>query len=591
MPKPFKPTRPFPLPANAELVDVAGKPHVRLRDRGKPVLYPLTKDRSKYLKPAKRWYFDLRDESGTVRRMKGFADLKATEQLAAEMERKASRVRSGFTDPTEEHARRPLAEHLKDYAAHLEAKGDNPKHVRDTVARCESLFAGCEFVFPLDADSGKAAEWLSARRRDGVPTVLLAGVDVFTPSEAAAALGVTRSALGRSLRRHRLVAAGNGKARRIPRATLELLAAAAARGVGPATANHYIRAVRGFFRWLVKVKRIGSNPLDTLTLVNAAVDVRRSRRELTADELNKLFIATRASTYTFRGLTGEDRFFLYMLAAGTGFRASALASLTPTAFDLNAVSPTVTLTARSNKSRKTKMQPVPPDIAAAFRDYLTGKPANVRIWGGTWAKDCRGAEMLRGDLQASGISYAVEGPEGPEYADFHALRHSFLTLGGRSGIDLRTLQELAGHSDPILTARYCHRRLYDLAGAVEKLPNLVPTTEADGATELPLRLAGTGGAKSAVPDAVTGGVQGHLSAPSGNLRVVGAIPIDASQTLEKTGAGASQHRPASLRTSAPSRARTEDPLIKSLQFTIRGHKSVTLHIAPSALRFRRFRPF
>ena len=47
--------------------------------------------------------------------------------------------------------------------------------------------------------------------------------------------------------------------------------------------------------------------------------------------------------------------------------------------------------------------------------------------------------MLRTDLDAAGIPYTVEGPEGPEYADFHALRHSYLTLGGRSGIDLRTL--------------------------------------------------------------------------------------------------------------------------------------------------------
>src|SRR5262249_44214455 len=60
------------------------------------------------------------------------------------------------------------------------------------------------------------------------------------------------------------------------------------------------------------------------------------------------------------------------------------------------------------------------------------------------------------------------------FADFHALRHTYLTLGGRAGIDLRTLQELAGHSTPTLTTRYSHRRLYDLAGAVEKLPRLLP---------------------------------------------------------------------------------------------------------------------
>ncbi len=120
------------------------------------------------------------------------------------------------------------------------------------------------------------------------------------------------------------------------------------------------------------------------------------------------------------------------------------------------------------------MQPLPSDVAELLRDYLADKPAGQPVWGGTWAKDYKGAEMLRADLEAAGIPYSVEGPDGPLFADFHALRHTYLTLGGRAGIDLRTLQELAGHSTPNLTARYSHRRLYDLAGAVEKLPRLLP---------------------------------------------------------------------------------------------------------------------
>src|SRR5262249_49786078 len=61
---------------------------------------------------------------------------------------------------------------------------------------------------------------------------------------------------------------------------------------------------------------------------------------------------------------------------------------------------------------------------------------------------------------------------------------------GRAGIDLRTLQELAGHSTPALTARYSHRRLHDLAGAVEKLPRLLPEPDA-GAEADGLRATGT----------------------------------------------------------------------------------------------------
>ncbi len=61
------------------------------------------------------------------------------------------------------------------------------------------------------------------------------------------------------VKRHNLTATGNGKARRLPRATVEALVLKQAKGCGPATTNHYIRAVRGFFRWLVRAKRIGSN--------------------------------------------------------------------------------------------------------------------------------------------------------------------------------------------------------------------------------------------------------------------------------------------------------------------------------------------
>ena len=80
--------------------------------------------------------------------------------------------------------------------------------------------------------------------------------------------------------------------------------------------------------------------------------------------------------------------------------------------------------------------------------------------------------MIRMDLAEVGIPYVVEGTHGPEYADFHALRHSYLTLLGRSGVDLRTAQLLAGHSSPVLTARYTHRNRDELSGAVAKLPML-----------------------------------------------------------------------------------------------------------------------
>ena len=560
MPKPFKPDRACPIPPDAERVDVDGRPHVRLRVKGKAVVYPITKDGTKYLRPAKRWYFNLREADGTIRRVKGSTDYKATEQLALELERKVGRIKSGFSDPAEEHLRRPLADHLKDYAAVLEAKGGTAEHARKTSARISTMLTGSGFCFLRDVDAGKAAEWLNALRCPSI--VAIPAGDSFRPSEAARILGTTRAAVQNAVKRHQLEATGNGKARRLPRTTVEALVERSARGTSPATINHYVRAVRAFFRWLTRSKRIGSNPLETLGFTDARTDVRHARRELTADELQRLFRAAQESNRSFRGLTGSDRFHLYLAAAGTGFRANALANLTPANFDLNTPSPTVTMATRFNKARRLKVQPLPVDVADALRKYLAGRPEKARVWGGTWHASGRMAEMLRIDLDAAGIPYAVEGPDGPEYADFHALRHTYLTMGGRSGIDLRTLQELAGHSTPELTARYSHRRLYDLAGAVDKLPGLVPSQPVN----TPLRMTGTddvGALKSAPPGALAGGISPPQTASISTSEIIGSIPADMTKGLENKGNGTDLHRLASINTDGPARIRTENQGIMS----------------------------
>ncbi len=245
MPKPYKVFSTRQLPPEADIVEHEGKPHVRMKERGKSVFYRVTKDGTKYLRPSKRWYFDIPDANGKPERVKGFADLKATEQLATEKARKAERVRSGFSDPGEEHALRPLCEHLKDYAAALEQKGDTPGHVKKTAALVSAMFAGAGFVYPRDVDAAKAAEWLNALRRDRRPVELPAGVERFTPKAAATLLGITTKAVGKNLKRRGLTGTGQGKARRITRAAIETLALAAARGVGPEQCNHYAQGSKG----------------------------------------------------------------------------------------------------------------------------------------------------------------------------------------------------------------------------------------------------------------------------------------------------------------------------------------------------------
>ena len=56
-------------------------------------------------------------------------------------------------------------------------------------------------------------------------------------------------------------------------------------------------------------------------------------------------------------------------------------------------------------------------------------------------------------------------------ADFHALRHSFISNLVRAGVSPKVAQQLARHSTIALTMdRYAHTAMGDLSAGVESLP-------------------------------------------------------------------------------------------------------------------------
>jgi hypothetical protein len=164
---------------------------------------------------------------------------------------------------------------------------------------------------------------------------------------------------------------------------------------------------------------MADNPLAHLAGGNVKLDRRHDRRALPSEELAAVLRAALASDKTFRGLTGRDRHSLYLTAMSSGFRADEVACLQPGLFDLDGDPATVTLPAANAKNRRQATQPLPPDAVEAPRGSLSGRPAGQPVWPGTWPE--KAAEMLRIELDACGIPYATDGPDGPLYADFHAV--------------------------------------------------------------------------------------------------------------------------------------------------------------------------
>jgi hypothetical protein len=91
------------------------------------------------------------------------------------------------------------------------------------------------------------------------------------------------------------------------------------------------------------------------------------------------------------------------------------------------------------------------------------------------------AAMLRADLKAAGIVYR---DENGRVADFHCLRHSFITNLASGGIHPKVAQTLARHSTIGLTMdRYTHQYAGDEVAALDVLPDLdAPTIETAKAT-------------------------------------------------------------------------------------------------------------
>ena len=307
----------------------------------KPIVRVDPKTGEKKTTKSKKWWGRYRASNGKERRVPLAADKTAAQAMLNDLVRKAEREAAGLIDPTDDHAKRPLKQHIADYRRHLTAKGNTTSHIKLTISYIEKVVAGCKFRSIRDLSPSRVTSWLADLRSEG-----------------------------RGLR----------------------------------TSNAYLAAIKGFSRWLVRDGRLTEDRLAHVAALNTKVDLRHERRTLKPAEISKLIAAAKTGK-KFRSLTGPDRAMLYHLAVTTGLRASELASLTPRSFDLGGDPPTVAVEAGYSKHRRRDvlLRADVADAMNEYLSSRQLRD-DERLWMGSWSRK-GSAIMIRKDLAAANIAY------------------------------------------------------------------------------------------------------------------------------------------------------------------------------------------
>lgn len=201
-------------------------------------------------------------------------------------------------------------------------------------------------------------------------------------------------------------------------------------------------ALRRYFTW---ARRMGVVEIDPAASLRAPSGEGRLPRVLDGAELQKILEPGELLVGEAQWRRRRDDAVLEMLY-GSGLRVSELCSVDIDNIDLKRH--LVTVWGKGGKQRQ-----VPMSVAGVetLRDWLRFRPEVVGPDSGeALFLNAHGRRLGTRDVRRL-LDERAESPTHP-----HALRHTYATHLLDGGADLRSVQELLGHSDVVTTQRYTH---------------------------------------------------------------------------------------------------------------------------------------
>ena len=205
---------------------------------------------------------------------------------------------------------------------------------------------------------------------------------------------------------------------------------------------HLITVLRGLYKFLLLENKIDKSPMETIEMPSLP---KKLPKVLSIEEIDKLLDIKLQNKYDFR-----NKAMLEVMYA-TGMRISELISLKYAKVDLK--NNLVTVVGKGSKER---IIPLGDYATEALRIYIENyRPKLLK-------KPCDYVFLsVRGDKMSRQAFFKIIKKEAKDKGiktEFspHTLRHSFASHLLQNGADLRSIQELLGHSDISTTQIYTH---------------------------------------------------------------------------------------------------------------------------------------